>query len=49
VSGQVLPGSYSITWNAADNAGNSVGTGVYYCRLSSLQGNASVQRLVLLR
>jgi len=49
VSGQVPPGSYSIVWNAADNAGNPVGTGVYYCRLSSLQGNASVQRLVLLR
>ncbi len=49
VRGQVLPGSYSVTWNAADDAGNPVGTGLYYCRLSSLHGNASVQRLVLLR
>jgi len=49
VSGQTAPGSYSVAWNARDDAGNPVGTGVYYCRLSSLRGNASVQRLVLLR
>jgi hypothetical protein len=49
VNGQVLPGSYSMVWNASDDAGNPVGTGVYYCRLSNLQGNTSVQRVVLLR
>ncbi|MFH1010787.1 MAG: FlgD immunoglobulin-like domain containing protein [bacterium] len=49
VQGRTAPGSYSVIWNGVDDAGNSVGTGVYYCRLLSPQGNSPAQRLVLLR
>lgn len=47
--GRTPPGSYSVVWNGTDNAGNRVGTGVYYCRLLSPQGSASAQRLMLVR
>jgi len=49
VQGPMAPGSHSIVWNGVDDAGNQVGTGVYYCRLLSPQGNAPTQRLVLVR
>jgi len=49
VSDRVLPGTYSVVWNGTDATGNAVGTGVYYCRLLSTQGNSSSQRLMLIR
>jgi hypothetical protein len=42
-------GNHAIVWNGTDNGGNPLGTGVYYCRLLSSQGNAPTQRLVLVR
>ena len=49
VQGRMAPGNHAIVWNGTDNGGNPVGTGVYYCRLLSSQGNAPTQRLVLVR
>lgn len=41
------PGSYSVTWDAKDNAGMEVGAGVYFCQLKS--GNfKSMRKMVLL-
>jgi hypothetical protein len=49
VQGRAAPGSYSVVWNGADDAGNQVGTGVYYCRMLSSQGSTPPRRLVLIR
>ncbi|HMS66462.1 MAG TPA: FlgD immunoglobulin-like domain containing protein, partial [Ignavibacteria bacterium] len=36
LAGQKLnPGTYSFDWNSADNSGNNVSSGVYFCKLIS--------------
>jgi hypothetical protein len=49
IDGKLAAGNYMATWNGMDDGGNQVGTGVYYCHLLTPQGNAPIQRLVLLR
>ncbi|MBI5836692.1 MAG: T9SS type A sorting domain-containing protein [Candidatus Eisenbacteria bacterium] len=35
------PGNYSVTWDGRDDTGNSVASGVYYCRLTAPEGMRS--------
>ena len=49
VNGRALPGDYTARWNGQDSFGRQVGAGIYYCRLEGSQGNASSQKLVLIK
>lgn len=46
--GWVGPGSHSLSWDGRDDAGRSVGSGVYFLKARAL-GRSSVRKLVLLR
>jgi hypothetical protein len=41
-------GYYEVSWNARDNFGNPVASGIYYYQLKSAQ-NSTVQKMVLVR
>jgi len=41
-------GLFSVTWNGLDKSGNQVPNGIYFCRLTTLEGTAN-QKLVMLR
>ncbi|MGH1362940.1 MAG: T9SS type A sorting domain-containing protein [Calditrichia bacterium] len=41
--------TYSVVWDGKDNLGNSVGSGVYYYRLSSDSGQSISRKMVLLK
>jgi hypothetical protein len=41
-------GFYSVTWDGLDQAGRSVGSGVYFCRLTAPTGT-QIQRMTLLK
>ncbi len=49
VSGRVIPGSYTASWNGMDNFGNQVGAGVYYCRMINPEGISASQKLTLVK
>jgi len=47
--GELLaPGPHRVVWNGTDEAGRSVASGVFYCRLT-WSGEKKVQRMVLLK
>jgi hypothetical protein len=48
VSGHQPPGRYRAVWEGRNDAGQHVGSGVYFCRLESVDG-ALVHKLVLLK
>jgi hypothetical protein len=48
VSGHLPPGRYRALWHGRNDSGQSVGSGVYFCRLESASGSL-VQKLVLLK
>ena len=48
VDGALPAGSHQIVWNGVDRNGNSVASGVYVCRLSSKELNAT-SKLTLVR
>lgn len=43
---QQMPGEYSITWNGRDHSGHEVNSGVYYCRIQTV--NKTLTRKMLL-
>ena len=43
---QSAPGSHQVEWNGKDNAGNMVGSGVYYYRLQA--GDSQITRKMML-
>lgn len=47
-SGEFEAGTYSLVWNATDQSGNKVTSGVYFCRMQSGEFTA-VRKLVLLK
>lgn len=47
-SGQVEAGTHQVTWDGRDNAGAKVAKGVYFCRMSAEQFNAT-EKLVILQ
>lgn len=49
VSGEVAAGSYSMTWDGLDGAGEFVGSGVYYARLRLDTVSATVEKLTLIK
>lgn len=49
VSGEVAAGSYSMNWDGLDNAGEFVGSGVYYARLRLDAVSATVEKLTLIK
>jgi len=48
VSRTELPGPHEVTWDGRDDAGTRVGSGTYYCELSS-GGRSDAKPLVLLK
>ena len=48
VSGQQPPGSYSSSWDALDDAGARVSSGIYLCRLEAGQ-HAFTMKMILLK
>ena len=48
LTGKYLPGSYGLQWNAKDDAGKPVPSGIYIYRLRSNSTNI-VKKMVLLR
>jgi hypothetical protein len=48
VSGQQSPGRYQSVWRGFNDAGQPVSSGVYFCRLHSVDGSR-IQKLVLLK
>ena len=47
-SGYIRQGHYSFDWDARDNAGKSVASGVYFCRLH-VKDKVFTRRLLLVR
>jgi hypothetical protein len=43
------PGSYSVRWNGLDDAGRSLGSGVYFYRIESAAGFRDAKKLILLK
>ena len=41
-------GSYTVTWDGADDQGNRLASGVYFCRLSAGE-NTSTQKMILMK
>jgi flagellar hook assembly protein FlgD len=48
VAGPRQPGTHQVIWNGRDDAGHSVGTGVYLCRLTA-GTRAETRRMLLLK
>jgi hypothetical protein len=48
VSGQYAPGTYSVPWNATDDAGLTVASGIYVYRLSS-PSRSVTKKMVLIQ
>lgn len=48
IHGKMLPGYHSVMWNGKDDAGEDVGSGIYFYRLRS-QRTAVVRKMVLVR
>ena len=48
LAGKYLPGSHSAQWNAKDDAGNPVSSGIYVYRLTS-NSTITTNRMILLR
>jgi hypothetical protein len=48
VEGRVAPGAKSATWDGRDDAGRSVASGVYFCRLAS-PNYANTNKMVLMK
>jgi len=46
VSGEYAAGKHRVTWDATDEQGMKVGSGIYFCRFQSNQFVA-VKRMVL--
>jgi aminopeptidase N len=46
-SGRQGPGSYTVRWNGRDDSGRTVGSGVYSCRLTAGERQASRKMLLL--
>jgi|GEM_PF-5505110 len=42
-------GIYSIEWDGRDSVGNSVGSGIYYYRLTSESGQSASRKMILLK
>jgi len=42
------PGEHAVAWNGRDDGGRAVGSGVYFCRLSS-GGNTQTHKMLLLK
>jgi hypothetical protein len=53
VNEQLTPGFYNVTWNGTDASGNTVGTGVYYIRMTAnVQGDeafSSVRKIMMMK
>jgi hypothetical protein len=47
-SGQVEAGTHQATWNGTDSAGSRVARGIYFCRMSAGEFNAT-QKIVMLQ
>lgn len=47
-SGQKAPGQYMVRWDATNDAGEPVATGIYFCRLET-QGGQYVWKMTLLK
>ncbi|MCF7796794.1 MAG: T9SS type A sorting domain-containing protein [Lentisphaeria bacterium] len=49
VRGNYTPGRYQVVWDATDNHGSRVVSGVYFYRMTTSSGFTSTQKLVLLK
>lgn len=47
VDGDVDPGRRSVVWSGTDATGAAVASGVYYCRLTTPEGEQSIKLTVL--
>jgi hypothetical protein len=47
--GNIDAGFYSFDWNGRDNAGKSMPSGVYFCRLQSPVGVVSTQKMLMVK
>jgi hypothetical protein len=47
VDGEVGPGYHSAVWDGRDNNGVSVGSGVYFCRMSADGFDGSIKMVLL--
>jgi hypothetical protein len=45
---KTVPGRYSLTWDGTDDAGRNLGSGVYFCRLTSPVNNYTATRKIIL-
>ncbi|MBN2282053.1 MAG: T9SS type A sorting domain-containing protein [Candidatus Marinimicrobia bacterium] len=43
------PGNYKVTWNATDEANNSVSAGIYIYRMETDQGFAQTSKMILIK
>jgi hypothetical protein len=41
------PAAHDVVWDGTDNAGRTVSSGAYYCRLTSGSGTATAKMLLL--
>ena len=49
VNGTLNPGNYRIIWNGKNELGEQLPNGVYFCRLSSLEGKSELRKMILLK
>jgi len=48
VSGDFIAGRHNVVWNGEDSAGRTVGSGVYFYRMT-MTGFTSVKKMVLMK
>ncbi len=46
---RLYPNTYRVKWNGTSNSGESVNSGIYFCRLSVDTKNAIIQKLVFIK
>jgi len=49
VNKTVNPGNYRIIWNGKNEMGEQLSNGIYFCRLSSLEGKSELRKMILLK
>ncbi len=45
--GNRQPGAYEVTWNATDDAGHPVASGIYFCRMTAGQMTETRKMLLI--